>query len=182
MLPQALNINIMPTTMASFANIFIMKSIKEILSSDRLKHSEAFKKNGIQKSCAKFKLLLPMHLQSRVLFVFVRNDIVKIAFDSTSASSEYNKFYAKDNLDFIKDNLELAKTLGLESIIKCEAYTPKDYLLSYVKIPKVRIYERSKGNFPIILKDEKLCALMERYKELVKHNLRHNEDLDRKDF
>ncbi|PAF49040.1 hypothetical protein BKH43_07275 [Helicobacter sp. 13S00401-1] len=156
-----------------------MKSIKEILSSDSLNHTAVFKKNGLQKGHANFKKLLPMHLQSCVLFIFVRNEVLKIAFSSTSASSEYNKFYAKDNLEFLKNSQELARMLNLESIIKCEGYTPRANLLTYIKIPKLRVIESSKGTFPIILKDKKLRALMERYKELVLHNLRINEELDK---
>ena len=147
-----------------------MKTVKNIIS--HIISKPQYKKISQKRCFDKVVKLLPPHLQSAVLFTYVKNQTLFFVLNHPGLKME---FHYKVNL--IKSLLKQLKTidkecLDMQDIKEVKAFVsnkPKQKVTTNLKV-KQTYKELSNGEFKIITKNKNLKNLFQKIQKVIKNN------------
>ena len=142
-----------------------MKNVNQILQN--IQNKPQFSKLSRYKCIDRIKSIFTPALQKMVKFAYIKNDTLFFVLNHPGAKQEFD-----NNIQSIKSALnfhtpeECNETL-IKDIKAFVTHTPNKVFTFEVKEP-VLYAERASGNFIVDIKDEKLNALAQSIKEMIK--------------
>ncbi|STQ85839.1 Uncharacterised protein [Helicobacter muridarum] len=187
--PQPQNKNMLRVKTKNCANILIMKTFKEIFTSDFSKQlinrqftSPEFANSIVDSYILnQLRIFLPSNLRHH-LTIIMRSKIhanqIAFGFNSQAACIEFNKYHAKKIYEMIWSNCMLKKKMRLEDCKSMQGFVAKRHarLHDIIEITNPKIKEPAYGTFINHATNKKLHSQFERIRNMI---INHHKQLDR---